>query len=468
MTTAVHTEPDPLVDRLLAPFRRFAETASAGGIVLLAATAVALVWANSPWSASYHHLWETPITLGVGTWELRTTLHHVINDGLMAVFFFLVGLEIKREIIAGELASVRRAALPMLGALGGMVVPASLYALVNGGGPGASGWGVPMATDIAFALGVLALLGDRVPIGLKVFLAALAIVDDIGAVLVIAIFYSGGVDWSALGATAGILALSAGANAAGVRRPSAYTALGVALWAAVLASGVHATVAGVLLAMTIPVRTRVNEPTFLSKARRALDDFDAAAVVTATDPAVTVLSNPDHHTAIEELETLAEQAQPPLIRLEHALHGPVAYGIMPVFALANAGVSLGASEVRTALGSAVTLGVAVGLLIGKPLGITGFSWLAVRFGIAALPAGVTWRTLTGAGVLGGIGFTMALFIASLAFGDAALLEAAKFGILAASALAGAVGWFLLRRPPPAPPPEVVAEVIPARTEAPSA
>ena len=448
---------DPLVDRLLAPFRQFAATASAGGIVLLAATAIALVWANSPWSESYHHLWETPITLGVANWTVRATLHHIINDALMVVFFFLVGLEIKREILAGELASVRRAALPMIGALGGMVVPAALYAMVNAGGPGASGWGVPMATDIAFALGVLALLGDRVPIGLKVFLAALAIVDDIGAVLVIAVFYSGGVAWGALATAAAIVMLSAGANRAGVRRPGAYAALGLALWAAVLMSGVHATVAGVLLAMTIPVRTRLNETTFLANARQALEDFDAAAVVTAVDPAVTVLSNVDHHTAIEELETLADQAQPPLIRMEHALHGPVAYGIMPLFALANAGVSLGAAEMRDALASPVTLGVILGLLVGKPLGITGFSWLAVRFGFAALPDGVSWRTLAGAGVLGGIGFTMALFIASLAFGEAALLEAAKFGVLAASAVAGVAGWLLLRRPATVAAPQTESE-----------
>jgi len=437
--------PEPLVERLLAPFRRFASIASAGGIVLLVATAIALVWANSPWADSYHHLWETSLTLGVGGWSVRWTLHHLINDGLMAVFFFLVGLEIKREMLAGELKSVRTAALPMLAALGGMVVPAALYALVNVGGPGAAGWGVPMATDIAFALGVLALLGDRVPVGLKVFLAALAIVDDIGAVLVIALFYSGGVDWGALGAAAALLLVAAGANVAGVRRPWAYGLLGLALWAAVLASGVHATVAGVLLAMTIPVRTRIDEPAFLASARRAIEDFDAAAVVTAADPDTTVLSNTEHHTALEELETLAEQAQPLLIRFEHALHGIVAFGIMPLFALANAGVSLSGEATRGALASPVTLGVMLGLVLGKPLGIAGLSWLAVRVGIAALPSGVSWRMIAGAGVLGGIGFTMALFIAGLAFTDGALLEAAKFGILGASTVSGVTGWLLLRR-----------------------
>jgi NhaA family Na+:H+ antiporter len=439
------TPRDPLVERLLAPFRRFASTASAGGIVLLAATAVALVWANSPAAESYHHLWETPLTLGVGEWSARWTLHHLINDGLMAVFFFVVGLEIKREILAGELKTLRTASLPMVAALGGMVVPALIYAAINRGGPGAAGWGVPMATDIAFALGVLALLGDRVPTGLKVFLAALAIVDDIGAVLVIALFYSGGVAWDALAATGALLALAAGANAAGFRRPWTYGTLGIALWATVLASGVHATVAGVLLAMTIPVRTRIDETAFLDGARRALDDFDAAAVVTATDPDTTVLSNTQHHTAIEELETLSEKAQPPLIRLEHALHGIVSFAIMPLFALANAGVSLGGEAMRGALTSPIAVGALLGLVLGKPIGITGFSLLAVRLGVASLPSGVNWPMIAGAGVLGGIGFTMALFIGGLAFADAALLDAAKLGILTASALTGVAGWLFVRR-----------------------
>lgn len=436
---------EPLVDRLLAPFRQFAHTASAGGLVLLAATAIALAWANSPWAASYHHLWETPLTLGLGGWSVTWSLHHLVNDGLMAVFFFVVGLEIKREMLAGELKTLRSAALPMVAALGGMVVPAALYAAVNIGGPGIRGWGVPMATDIAFALGVLALLGDRVPTGLKVFLAALAIVDDIGAVLVIAVFYTGGVAWGALGTAAGLVILAAGFNAAGVRRPWAYAAIGVALWAAVLASGVHATVAGVLLAMTIPVRTRLDEAAFLAESRRALDDFDAAALVTASDPHVSVLTNSGHHAAVEELETLCEQVQPPLIRLEHALHGIVAFAIMPVFALANAGVTLDGGAIAGAVTNPVTLGVILGLAVGKPLGITLFSLAAMRLRLTTAPAGVTTRMLLGAGILGGIGFTMALFIGGLAFDDVGRLDAAKIGVLAASLLTGVVGWLVLRR-----------------------
>ncbi|GLC25244.1 Na+/H+ antiporter NhaA [Roseisolibacter agri] len=441
--------PPPLVERVLAPFRQFARLQSASGVVLLAAAVVAIAWANSPWAAAYHHLWETPLALTIGATEWRATLHYLVNDGLMAVFFFVVGLEIKREVLAGELSSARGAALPLVAALGGMVVPAAIYALLNAGGPGAPGWGIPMATDIAFALGVLALLGDRVPVGLKVFLAALAIADDIGAVLVIAIFYSGSVNVGALGMSAVLLLLAAGANRAGVRRPWAYGAIGLALWAAVLVSGVHATVAGVLLAFTIPVRTRIHEWQFLAGARRALEEFDAAAHVTESDPGVTVLSNSEHHRTVEELETLCEQVQPPLIRLEHALHGIVSFGIMPLFALANAGVTLDLGALRAGAATAVTMGAALGLLVGKPVGIFLFSWLAVRLGVGALPRGATWRALAGIGILGGIGFTMALFVAGLAFPPGTadgqlLLDAAKIGVLAASTVTGVVGWLYLR------------------------
>ena len=431
-------------ERIVRPFSRIANAEAAGGIVLLAATVVALAWANSPWAPSYHNLWETPLLLGAGTWSARSTLHHVINDGLMAVFFFLVGLEIKRELIAGELKSLRSAALPMVGALGGMLVPAAIYAVVNAGGPAAAGWGVPMATDIAFALGVLALLGDRVPAGLKVFLAALAIVDDIGAVLVIALFYSGGVAWIPLATVAVLLILAAGANRAGFRSPVVYSIIGLALWGAVLLSGVHATVAGVLLAMTIPVRTRIDEPVFLADAGTALRDFSAAAARTASDPDTTTLSNTDHHSALRRLESLTEKAQPPLIRMEHALAGIVSFSILPLFALVNAGVSLDASAMRSAFADSLTWGAMLGLLVGKPLGIAGFSWLAVRSGVASLPGGVSWAMIAGASVLGGIGFTMAIFIAGLAFVEPTQVNAAKIGILIASAAAGMLGWLLLR------------------------
>lgn len=433
-------EQAPLIDRLLAPFQRFAHTQAASGLVLLACTIVALAWANSPWAASYEHLWETEVTLGLGPLCARGTLHYLINDGLMAVFFLLVGLEIKREMLAGELASVRQAALPIAGALGGMVVPALLYASLNAGGAGAPGWGVPMATDIAFALGVLALLGDRVPVGIRVFLAALAIVDDIGAVLVIALFYSGGIAWGSLALAGGFVLLAVGANLAGVRRPWAYGAIGLALWAAVFSSGIHATIAGVVLAMTIPARTRIDEEHFLRRARRSLARFE-----TVHEEGASALRDPDHQATVQHLERLAEQVQPPLLRLEHSLHGMVAFGVMPLFALANAGVPLGLSSFDAPAGMRVALGVAVGLVLGKPIGITLCAWLAVRSGVATLPGGVTWRSIAGAGLLGGIGFTMALFIAGLAFtGRPELLLTAKLGILGASLIAGVGGWVMLR------------------------
>ena len=256
----------PLIERVLGPFQRFVATSAAGGIVLLVATAVALVWANSRWADSYHHLWETPFAIGATGFGLTLPLHAWVNDGFMAVFFFLVGLEIKREILVGELATVRSAALPVAAALGGMLVPAALYALVNRSGPGAAGWGVPMATDIAFALGILALLGDRVPPALRVFLAALAIADDLGAVLVIALFYTSAISWAALAGAGLVLDALFVLNRAGARRPLTYSLLGVVLWVLMLKSGVHATVAGVLLALSVPARTRISETQFLAAA----------------------------------------------------------------------------------------------------------------------------------------------------------------------------------------------------------
>jgi NhaA family Na+:H+ antiporter len=426
------------IERLTLPLRVRLHAAPAGGLVLLACAVVAMVWANSPWAHSYHVLWETPIAIGVGDRHAALSLHAVVNDGLMAVFFFLVGLEIKREILVGELASVRQAALPVAAALGGMIVPALLFLAFNAGGPTSRGWGIPMATDIAFALGVLALLGDRFPPALRVFLSALAIADDLGAVLVIALFYTASVSWGALAAAFGLLLLSLAANAVGVRAATAYAVIGVALWVAVLLSGVHATVAGVLLAMTIPSRTVIDERALLEGAGAALREFDLAC-----HPETVMLSNRAHQAALRRLEVLSEKALPPLARLEHGLHGVVTFGIMPLFALANAGVELrGGSE---AIASTIGLGVIAGLVLGKPIGITLASWLAVRAGVASLPDGVGWRTLAGTAVLGGIGFTMSLFIASLAFGDSAeWLTSAKLGILVGSVIAGVAGWSLLR------------------------
>lgn len=416
------------------------QAGSAGGVVLLVCAAIALVWANSPWAHGYHALWDTQISIGLGSSSAMLTLHQIVNDGLMAVFFFLVGLEIKREILVGELATMRQAALPVAAAFGGMVIPALFFVVLNVSSPGARGWGVPMATDIAFALGVLALLGDRVPASLRVFLSALAIADDLGAVLVIALFYTASISWTALAAAAALLSISIIANAIGVRATWAYALIGMLLWIAVLLSGVHATVAGVLLALTIPSRTRIDETAFLTGARSALADFHDAHA-----PEATVLSSRAHQVALQELNTLADHAQAPLVRLEQGLHGPVTFGIMPLFALANAGVSLHGSG--HLLGTPVALGVLTGLFLGKPIGICLASWMAVRSGVATVPAGVSRRMLFGVAWLGGIGFTMSLFIAGLAFGSSPeLLTSAKLGTFAASILAGTAGWLVLRRP----------------------
>jgi NhaA family Na+:H+ antiporter len=435
----------PLVERVLRPVQEFAHKESGSGVLLLGCTAVALVLANSPWSGAYRHLWESYATVGVGDFAIRETLQHWINDGLMAVFFLVVGLEIKREVLVGELASLRRAALPLAAALGGMVVPALFYLTLNAGGPGEAGWGIPMATDIAFALGVLALLGSRVPFALKVFLAALAIVDDIGAVLVIALFYTANVSLVALGWGAACLALLVGCNRAGLRHPAPYAIIGLALWLAFLESGVHATVAGVLLAFTIPARTRIDAQEFLTRSRGALDRFAAAGV-----GEVNVLTSREHQSLLHAVESVAEEAQAPLQRLEHRLHGVVSFGIMPLFALANAGVPL--TGAATALSSPVALGIVLGLLLGKPIGVTLFAWLSVRSGFAERLSGVSWRALHGAGWLAGIGFTMSLFIAGLAFDDPRQLTTAKIGILAASLCAGLMGWILLRNPSRGPAP----------------
>lgn len=431
--------------RVISPFSRFAQTESAGGIVLIAATLVAIAWANSPWAAIYEHLWETPLTIGAGAYALTYPLHYWINDGLMAVFFFLVGLEIKREFLVGELASARRAALPIAAALGGMVVPALLYTLLNASGEGARGWGIPMATDIAFALGVLALLGPRIPLPLKVFLAALAIVDDLGAVLVIAVFYTETIHWGALGVAFAVLAGLVVANRMQARSPLIYVFAGLVVWIAFLKSGVHATVAGVLLAMTIPARTRIDTGEFLERGRRILDYFDEAG-----EEGKGVLTNKSQQAAIQAMENACEAAQAPLQRIEHELHHWVAFGIIPLFALANAGVHLG-GNLAGAFTEPVTLGIILGLVVGKPIGITLFAWAAVRAGLATLPASVSWRAIRGVSLLGGIGFTMSLFIAGLAFpGHPELNEDAKIGIFVASLVAGLAGWLVLRGMGPAP------------------
>ena len=426
------------LERLAKPFQEFAKLEASGGILLIACTVAALIWANSPWAESYFGLWHTKLTFGFAGQQLSEELHFWINDGLMAVFFLLVGLEIKREALVGELASLQKAALPIVAALGGMVVPATFYFLFNRTGPGAAGWGVPMATDIAFALGVLALLGDRVPASLKIFLAALAIADDIGAVLVIAFVYTAEISWISL-AIAGVFFVALIVmNRIGARHPLIYAVLGLGLWLAFLQSGVHATVAGVLLALTIPARQRINADAFLARSEKILDEFRRADET--GDP---IQTGATRSTALSLLAEDCQDAESPMLRFEHALAPWIKHVIMPIFALANAGIIFGGGDAFTALVSPISAGVICGLALGKPIGIVGFSWLAIRLRLASLPEGVVWGQVIGVGVLAGIGFTMSLFIADLAFGNASELETAKVGILAASVAAGITGMLIL-------------------------
>jgi NhaA family Na+:H+ antiporter len=426
------------IDAILNPLQSFAQHKLAGAGLLMAATVVALVWANSPWVDVYEHILHLELEVSIAGQVFAQSVHDLINDGLMAVFFLLVGLEIKRELLIGELSTVRMAALPALAALGGMIAPALLYVAVNPDAPLRHGWGIPMATDIAFALGVLAVVGSRAPTGLKIFLTALAIVDDIGAVLVIAIFYTEQVVVVALLVGLAGVALSVVMNVLGVRSPISYFLLGAVVWLAFLESGVHATVAALLLAFSIPSRTRIDGKRLATQLQRALDKLHRVGL-----PSDKGLNTNEQQRVMDEIAMLRGAATAPLQNLEHALSPVVTFLILPIFALANAGVSLSGVGID-ALSGGIALGVIVGLVLGKPLGIVAFTWLGVRLGLADLPEGVNWRHVVGVGLLGGIGFTMALFIAGLAFSSAAELEVAKVGILFASGLAGIGGLLILR------------------------
>jgi Na+:H+ antiporter, NhaA family len=423
----------------------FIHSAVAGSAVLLASTAAAMVWANSPWAASYVHLAHTTIAISIGTQSLALSLQHWINDALMVIFFFVVGLEIKRELVVGHLSSVRRAILPVAAAAGGMICPAVLYALLNAGGPGADGWGIPMATDIAFALGILALLGDRVPVGLKVFLTALAIADDLGAVLVIAVFYTAQIRWFPLGAALVCLLFLAGAIRAGVRHPVLYGVLAIGVWLSVLLSGIHATVAGILVAMLVPVRPRLSPAEFLARTSRGLDQFRAVGFTRDSG-----LADEAQLDALVRLEEAASEMRPPGLTFERFLHPLQTFFVLPLFAFVNAGVSLGGRALDT-LAHPIALGVMAGLVLGKVIGVSLTSWLAVRMGLTQLPERVTWPQLVGAGLLAGVGFTMSLFVSELAFASEPLLNAAKLGILVASLAAGLLGYVVLRVGLPRPP-----------------
>ncbi|MDP9070047.1 MAG: Na+/H+ antiporter NhaA [Actinomycetota bacterium] len=405
--------------------REFLHTEASGGVVLLVAAGVALLWANSPWRAGYEALWGTELIVRLGRLALAEDLRHWVNDALMAVFFFVVGLEIKRELVVGELREWRTAAVPVVAAVGGMAVPAVLYAAVNPSGEASAGWGIPMATDIAFALGVVSLLGSRVPGSLKVFLLTLAIVDDIGAIGVIAVFYSEGITWTALAVAAALLGVLAALRKARVRSIVPFAIVGAGVWLAVFESGVHATIAGVALGLLAPARPMTAE----GVAREWALDLG-------------------HDPSPDDLRVMTEVARTSLSvaeRLEHHLHPWVSFLIVPLFALANAGVRLDSGALADAATSRVGVGIVLGLVVGKLVGVSGFTWLAVRLGLGVLPTGVGWAHVVGIAAVAGIGFTVSLFVTGLAFERAALQATAKIAILAASLVASVLGVALLWR-----------------------
>jgi len=435
---------EALFGAIITPLERFLRQTTSGGIILVVMTIVTLFIANSPWGATFQHFWERPVGLSYDSWMLERSLKEWINEGLMALFFLLVGLELKREILVGELSTFRKAILPVAGAAGGMIVPALIYYLLNPGGSAAIGWGIPMATDIAFAVGILVLLAGRIPRNLIIFLMALAIADDLGAVLIISLFYTQSINLAFLGIAGGLLLVLIFFNRAGIRLVLPYALIGALLWLALLESGIHATVAGVLSAFAIPARPSHTPRQFDMRIEELKQAFLAATL--SDDGTDHPLSNHCMAAIAGEVEGAAQAVQSPLQRLEHLLSPWVTFGVIPLFAAANVGISFSTLNVGQMLLHPVTLGVIAGLVAGKFLGIGGMSWLAVKAGIAQLPPGVTWRHLLGAAWLGGIGFTMALFISQLAFvGDQALLEAAKLGILIASAIASCIGlcWLLL-------------------------
>jgi Na+:H+ antiporter, NhaA family len=429
----------PVPRLVLRPLQEFLSTSTASGTLLLIAAAAALAWANSPWADTYERVWQTELRFSAGDWTIGEDLRHWVNDGLMTLFFLVVGLEIKREFLTGELREWRAAALPVIAAIGGMAVPAAIYLALNATGEGARGWGIPMATDIAFALGVLLLAARHAPSGLRPFILTLAIVDDIGAIVVIAAFYSSGVAIGPLLVALGTCGLMLLLQRVGVRAQTVFVTLGAIVWLLTYESGIHPSIAGVALGLLAPSEPFQRPRAVSAEARRTAD-------LTVDNP-----EPPDadarHWLA---LATLTREAVSPLARAEHALLPWTSFVIVPIFALANAGVRLSVDAVDDAVTRPITLGIVLGLVIGKAVGIAGASAVALATGVARLPARTRFPHVAGAGIVAGIGFTVSLFIAELAFQDRGLVDAAKIGILAASVIAGALGWIALRASPPVP------------------
>lgn len=425
--------------RVFSPLEEFIHRQTTSGILLMLCAITALYLANSQWNEAYHHILEMKFTIGFEGFQISKTLHHWVNDGLMALFFFVVGLELKREILVGELADPKQAMLPIIAAIGGMVMPALIYIAINPQGHTFDGWGVPMATDIAFALGTLALLGSRVPKNLIIFLVALAIVDDLGAVMVIALFYTEAINLPALLIAFAMLVLLITLNRGGIRSTLPYVLLGIVLWIAMLMSGVHATLAGIILAFTIPMRPKYDPERFLSH----IDEM-VGKIQNSYKKEANIVINDELRSRVQALGDGVRLVQAPAQVLEHRMHLPSAYLVIPIFALANAGVPIEWSSLGGIITHPVSVGITAGLIIGKLLGITGFSWVAVKLGFTTLPQGLNFKHMVGVGLMGGIGFTMSIFIAELGFAHHPEdLLMAKTGILLASALAGVTGFLWL-------------------------
>lgn len=430
---------DPIDNILLNPISRFINNSTSSGIVLFATAVIAMILANSPWQNAYHHFWQHTFTIGFNEYEVSKSIHHWINDGLMSIFFFVIGLELKREIMMGELSKPKNAVLPICAGLGGMAIPALLYFALNSSGESAAGWGIPMATDIAFALGILYMLGDKIPTSLKIFLTVLAIVDDLGAVLVIALFYTSDISLMSLLFGGGFLVILVVANLLGVRNTIFYGIVGIGgLWMAFLLSGVHATVAGVIAALTIPANVKIQDKKFVAKMNALTNEFERS-----TPNNVSLLSNEQLHI-VDRIRFYSKAALTPLQRLEHAMAPLVGFVVMPIFAIANAGITFSGDFTQNLVGN-VSLGVILSLIVGKFIGIVSISKILVKLKLATLPVGLQWRHIYGIGMLAGVGFTMSLFITDLAFITVEFILQAKIGIFIASIISGIGGFLILRK-----------------------
>jgi len=428
-----------VADQIIKPFQRFAQKEAASSILLIVATIIALIWSNSDIGKTYHSFLHTDISFTFGQFHLKNTLLHWINDGLMALFFFTVGLEIKREFLVGELAAPKKALLPVIAALGGMIVPGLVYAALNIGSSTIHGWGIPVATDIAFALGAIAVFSRRLPPGLKIFLAAFAIADDLGAVVIIAIFYTKTIVWSYLFICLFLILCLAVANFFWIRWTIVYALLGLAIWFFVLGSGIHPTIAGVVVSLFVPARGKYDTDRFLKNAKNTIDRFECEE----QSCGFSILLNEDHLNAVHDLEMACRDVETPLQRLLHALHPWVAFLILPIFAMANTGLIFRGMVFSEVISNPVILGIVFGLVVGKPIGILLFSYLSVKTGIASLPQEVRWSHILGGAMLGGIGFTMSLFLSELSFTDPHIIDDARIAILTGSILSAVFGMSYL-------------------------